>query len=111
MMMKNKSFVIRLSKEQFDFVNDLVQQTGISRESYVRTLLSGYYPKAIPSKEFWQVLSELRTIGNNMNQIAVVANKTGLISAKEYAKNYNEVVKQISIIREIISKPIPLEVD
>ena len=33
---------------------------------YLRTLINGYLPKEKPPKEFYDIINELRRIGNNI---------------------------------------------
>ena len=45
----------------------------------------------------------MRKIGNNINQLAIIANKTGNIDTKKYKYEYEELNKIILEIRKIAS--------
>ena len=60
------------------------QDCGLTMSAYVRQIINGYHPKEAPSMDFYRMMRELKQIGNNLNQIAYVANNTGLIDEDEY---------------------------
>lgn len=84
MRKRKKGFIIRLTEEELLFLDGKVKEKGISRESYARALLTGYEPRGNPSQYDLEVIRELRRIGNNLNQIAKVANKTYQINIDKY---------------------------
>lgn len=106
--MKTKGFMIRLSDEMLEQLNRCVSMTSLSREAYVRSLLNGYLPKAQPSDDFHEVIAQLRAIGNNLNQIAYVANRSGYIDSDEYKKEVRHLRKEILEIRQIVCEPIKM---
>lgn len=71
------SFLLRLNEAEHVRLMTDVRQTGLSREAYLRALISGYVPRPLPPAEYYEVLRELRAIGNNLNQIAAKAHATG----------------------------------
>ncbi len=68
---------------------------------YLRTLINGYLPKEKPPKEFYDIINELRRIGNNINQIAKIANKTNYINEDML---YNVIGMLKKIINNLISR-------
>ena len=75
--------------------------TGLCESDYLRSLINDYYPKEKPPKEFYYILNELRRIGNNVNQIAKIANKTNYIDEKIL---YNVIGMLKNLINDLISK-------
>ena len=58
--------------------------------------------KELPSLNFENILKNLRQINNNMNQIALKANASGIIDARAYRENYARLQEQVGeIIRGI----------
>lgn len=49
---------------------------------YLRSLINDYLPKEKPPVEFFYMINEFRKIGNNVNQIAKIANQTSYIDEK-----------------------------
>lgn len=108
MLKRNKSFLIRLSQDELTQLNNDVEKTGLSRESYVRSLINGYIPATRPSGDFEKVLQFLRITSNNLNQIAMIANKNGNINAEEYALEVHNLKMLILEIKQEQSKAIKI---
>lgn len=108
-LMKSKGFMVRLSNELLEQLDSSVAMTSLSRESYVRSLIKGYVPKAQPSENFYEVIAQLRAIGNNLNQIAMVANNTGCINHNAYKTEVANLRKEILEIRKIVCEPIKMD--
>lgn len=102
---------IRLTDSELKHVNSLAKDSGLSREQYTRMLYQKVIPRPLPTEELLDVISQLRRIGNNMNQIAFVANSTKNIDKDVYAENYDDLQLIILKIKEIILRPIPMEND
>jgi hypothetical protein len=79
-----------------------VDKTGLTRDSYVRSLIQGHEPKELPPVEYHEVLKQLRQINNNLNQIAVVANVKGFIDTKAYWDNVEWLQKTVGEMMEVM---------
>ena len=82
-----------------------VAQSGLSQSAYLRLLISGHVPKALPPIEYHKLLRQLYAIGNNMNQIAARANSTGFFLADEYARNADELRQALLEIQAAFTLP------
>lgn len=100
---RDKEIKVRFTVNELKELDDAVKISKLSREAYVRMLIKGYQPRAAPSKELVDTIVQLRKIGNNINQIAMVANKNGLIDGELYQSEYIELQKEINKIMELIS--------
>lgn len=101
--------MIRLSKEMLEQLDTAVAMTSLSREAFVRSLILGYRPREQPSEEFFEVIAQLRAIGNNLNQIAMIANHSGYIDATSYQQEVMNLRKEILEIRKIVCEPVKIE--
>jgi len=72
-------------------LNCAVAKSGLSREAYLRTLICGLIPTDKPPPDYFLMMRELHSIGNNLNQIAQRANATGNIEAARYERNVAEL--------------------
>lgn len=95
---------IRLNDEELEYLDALVKKTGLSRESYIRDLINLVVPNEMPSEEFLETIKQLRRIGNNLNQIAMAANRNKWVNLVEYRSNVVKLQKEILSIKEIISE-------
>ena len=63
-------------------------------------LIRGYEPKEKPDDRFYDVMRELSSIGNNINQLAAKANTLGFIDApmlKNEAAKWNKFQSEICL--------------
>lgn len=72
---------IRLSKDECLILKDKAKKACINESALIRLLIKGYVPKEKPDKHFYDVMRELSSIGNNINQLASKANALGFIDA------------------------------
>ena len=104
-----KEIKIRLSNSELDFLNKLVKESNLSRESYIRMCINGLIPRPSPSKELIELIGILRVIAENMNQIAIHIYKQKDIDNSFYMENYEILQKQITEIMILIRQPINVE--
>ena len=78
----------RTVKKQFWFSRDEAQdlqkkakKTCLTEAALVRLLVRGYEPKERPDERFYDVMRQLSSIGNNINQLSVKANTLGFVDA------------------------------
>jgi len=98
---RHRRVEVRLSEEQFEKLNAAVYRSGLSREEYLRSLIQKLVPSDKPSPDFVETIKQLRMIGNNLNQIAVVAHRIGLIDKAKYQKNMDDLHEQIKYLIQI----------
>ena len=55
---RNKEIKVRLSLIELENLNKCVKKTGLSREEYIRTLISGYVPAPRISDDVKEIISE-----------------------------------------------------
>ena len=100
---------VRLAADEMAYLNQLVAAAGLSRETYLRMLISGIAPKETPPPDFWAMMRELHAVGNNLNQIAMKAHALNAIDAKHYDEGVqlfqDAVLKKMSAVLE----PVPMK--
>lgn len=106
---KKKEIKIRLANEDFNRLNKMVDESNLSRESFLRMCINGLLPRPAPSKELIETIKILRGIAENMNQIAISVYTQNAIDKSFYMENYENLQKQINEIMIIIRQPINLE--
>lgn len=109
MRKRTKGVLIRLTDDEVYDLTNRAQKCGISREQYIRLMILEHeIPRPLLPIEFHETIKQLRAIGNNLNQIAMVANKTGLIDATTYRYEKMKLDNEILNIRKIANRPIEL---
>lgn len=96
---RNNRFLVSLSDKEMQELKKKVQKTGLTRDAYVRMVLSGTQPRELPHPDFFEVLKTLRQISINMNQIALKANIIGFINADAYWENSRRLQEAIADIK------------
>ena len=83
----------RTVKKQFWFSRDEAQdlqkkakKTCLTEAALVRLLVRGYEPKERPDERFYDVMRQLSSIGNNINQLAAQANSLSFVDAQKLQK-------------------------
>ena len=61
---RKKQFWLSFEEERQLRLNAI--KVGLSESEYVRSLIMGYHPKEKPSKDFFDLMMELRKIGRRM---------------------------------------------
>lgn len=109
MRKRNHRIWTYLNDEEYNHFLQSVKDTGITKEGYVRSLLSCNIPPPIVPDELHMIIKELRSIGNNLNQIARLANATNHIQANEYKSNADKLFEEILAIKQEIARPTKVE--
>ncbi|MCR0507550.1 MobC family plasmid mobilization relaxosome protein [[Clostridium] innocuum] len=108
-MVVKKRVEFRLTPDEFKHLNLEVEKSGLSRESYLRSLIRHELPRGKPTEDYLEVIHQLKMIGNNLNQIAVIAYKTNAIDIIHYKEEVRKLKLQLAEIKRIASRPIQLK--
>ena len=86
-------------------LNEKAREAGINREAYLRFLINGYAPKAVPPPDYFSMMRELHAIGNNIHQVAARANATGFFMKDEYAQYIEDFRNAVKRIQAAVTFP------
>ena len=73
-----KQIVIRVSEEELMQIKEKVAQSGKNQQEYIIEALT--QPTITNTDGIKELIPELKRIGNNLNQLAHIANATGKVS-------------------------------
>lgn len=73
-MERNKAVLIRLSMKEKEKLKSDASACSLKMEPYIRKLIMGKEIRPRPPDEYVKLLREINAIGNNINQIAHIAN-------------------------------------
>lgn len=86
---------IRVSERERREIEEKAAATGMTQSAYIRTMaLDGGNVDTTSHEDRQKLMYELSTIGNNINQIARMAN-TNVFISKSDVQEVNEQLKQI----------------
>lgn len=106
---RNYEIKIRLMQAEMVHLTRLVSASGLSREAYLRKLISGVVPREAPPPDFFAMVRELHYIGNNLNQIAMKAHALGVIDAKHYDDSVLLFEEAVQKILSAVLDSVPME--
>lgn len=89
------TFLIRLNASEMEQLTSQVEKSGITREAFVRKIIRQEKIYEPPPIEYHEMKRELYQIGNNLNQIARIANACQLIDREHYSKTAKDLDKML----------------
>ena len=97
-MKKDATFSIRISSEDLETIKQKAEQARLSQSDYVTRCCLGKQVVVIDGLK--DVLKQLRAIGNNLNQLAVLANmgRIKLVGLERTARALADIG---SVLREL----------
>lgn len=101
MRKRTNAFLIRLSDEEITKLNEAVKKTNLSREEVVRRLLQDIEIREAPPADVPYLLREIKRVGNNINQILLLANVKGFFDTAKLSAALDELEKVEDLIFDI----------
>lgn len=105
MRRRNIRVQVWLNPEEKKKLQASAKKSGLSRETYLRTLINGFVPKELPPADYHALMKGLHAIGNNLNQIAAKANATGHIDRTVFQDEANCLRQALLDIRKAVTSP------
>lgn len=110
---RSKQVLCRLTDEEYDAFNNLLQASGLTSQDFVRKCITTKRFTVVQkvsadreNAELGKALFQLSKIGTNMNQIARQLNTNGVLWNANFKSDYVELLRQLkritADIREVI---------
>ena len=99
---RNIRISVRLTEQEHKALVKICEVTGLSMEGIIRQLITDVQLKPRPPDSYAALARELSAIGNNLNQIAHVANATGQVKTDQLVKAQELLSKTWSLVQERI---------
>ena len=97
---KKRRFDIRLSESEFDDFTMKAEKAGLTKSALMRRAVKGLEVKEAPSVDVRSLMVDIIRVGNNLNQIAVVANAQQLVDVPLLHKTIDEVQTALNAITQ-----------
>lgn len=94
-----------LNDEEDYILRTRSEAVGMNASDYIRNLLVGYKPKEKPPEDFYIAIKNIRAIGNNINQIARMANARGVIDVPHLNKEIDKLDQLIVDLKNRYIRP------
>lgn len=75
-----------LNREEATLLKKKAKKVGLNESELIRNFIIGFEPREKPDNRFYEVMNEMRAIGNNLNQIARKANLLNFVDYPLYKK-------------------------
>lgn len=82
------------------------RKSGLSKESYIRSLINDYVPKAMPPTDYFAMMRELHAIGNNLNQLAMKAHTIGHLDRGAFQQEADHLRRAVQQIQQSVTAPV-----
>lgn len=69
MRKRNIRIQLWLNKKETEALDKKVKRSGLSREVYLRHLISGVIPREAPPPDYYAMMRELYRVGNTLEQL------------------------------------------
>ena len=109
MRKRNVHVQLWLDRKEAEVLQKKVKRSGLSREAYLRHLISGVVPREAPSPDYFSMMRELHGIGNNLNQIAQKAHTLNVMDVQRYDAACRQLENAICSITEAVILPEKLK--
>lgn len=96
---------VALDDKEYDKFKQNVQLCNMTQQKYLYSLITHHEPKPLPTQDFFLMIEQLRRIGNNLNQLVMIAHKTGSIDIIRYKRDIAELNENILEIRKKVLLP------
>ncbi len=106
-MTKSAKLTIRLSPEDIAHLKAHSRETGLSQSAYLRMLIRGVSPRAVPPEPFYEAMEELRKISGSMAAYAVQSRRAA--NSQEYFTISQELLSKILALQEAVTAPEKIE--
>lgn len=80
-MKRNHEIKVRFNDDEYKVLNEKVNKSGLSREKFIRKLVSGSQFKELPPIDYFRLVNECNALGNNLNQLTKIAHSNGHINS------------------------------
>lgn len=79
------------NEKEYRNLCELSEKTKLAKGQLIRYLVQGYIPPVPPPVDYKKLIRELRMLGNNINQILVIARSNGILNTVELQKHLTEL--------------------
>ena len=103
------AILFRLNRKEAEALDKKVKKSGLSREAYLRHLISGVVPRDAPPPDYFSMMRELHRIGNNLNQIAQKAHILNVLDVQRYDRDMRMFEDTVKKMTEAVVLPEPMK--
>ena len=106
--MRNRNIKINifLNEDEKNIFDEKAKKSGLSKSEFFRKMILDYQLKEQPDERFYEVLSLLRNMANNLNQMARTYNRyQGYIREEKFTPLLNQIQDFVLSMQEVYLTP------
>ena len=101
MQKRTRQITVRLTTQEKNHLDKQARLAGIKTEPFVRNLIAGSNIRERPAEYWGEMIRQLSAIGNNINQIAHIANATEYIDVDQLQETQRLMKEVWKIVKEV----------
>lgn len=101
MQKRTRQITVRLTTQEKNHLDKQARLAGIKTEPFVRNLIAGSNIRERPAEYWGEMIRQLSAIGNNINQIAHIANATEYIGVDQLQETQRLMKEVWKIVKEV----------
>lgn len=91
MRKRNHRVVFYLNDKEFDAFEQKAKRSSRSREAFIRKAIEDVQIKELPPADLHKLIWEIRRVGNNIDQILMIANAKGILNIPDLRKAIDDL--------------------
>ena len=91
MRTRNHRVVFYLNDTEFEAFEQKAKRSSRSREAFIRKAIEGVQIKELPPADLYKLIWEIRRVGNNIDQILMIANTKGILNIPDLRKAIDDL--------------------
>jgi len=105
MRSRNIKINIFLNEEENKILNEKVKKSGLNKSEFLRKIILDYQLKEKPDERFYEVLTQLRGMATNLNQIARACNRYGYVNNDKYISLAHKIEDLVLSLQDVYIVP------
>lgn len=91
MRKRNHRIVFYLNDKEFEAFEKKAKRSSHSREDFIRKAIQEAQIKELPPADLHKLIWEIRRVGNNIDQILMIANAKGILNIPDLRKAIDDL--------------------
>ena len=91
MRTRNHRVVFYLNDKEFKAFEQKAKRSSRSREAFIRKAIEDVQIKELPPAVLYKLIWEIRRVGNNIDQILMIANAKGILNIPDLRKAIDDL--------------------
>ena len=91
MRTRNHRVVFYLNDKEFEAFEEKAKRSSRSREAFIRRAIQEVPIKELPPADLHKLIWEIRRVGNNIDQILMIANTKGILNIPDLRKAIDDL--------------------